>query len=138
MPLSKKQHLNTGSSTEGEVVGVSDYAPNTIWLLKFLSAQRYKPKMTILYQDNKSAIKLLKHSKKSSSRRTRHIDIRLFNIKEKLSKEGIEVVYCPTKKIVADIFTKPLQSPSFAYYAALSLAWTPCRRSLFSFLTPPP
>ena len=39
MPMSRKQRINTGSSTEGEIVGVSDYAPNTIWLLKFLSAR---------------------------------------------------------------------------------------------------
>ena len=35
LPMSKKQRVNTGSSTEGEVLGVSDYTPNTIWLLKF-------------------------------------------------------------------------------------------------------
>ena len=116
MPLSRKQHLNKGSSTEGEIVGVSDYAPNTSWLLKFLLAQGYKPKMTILYQDNESAIKLLKHGKKSSSRRTRHIDIRLFNIKDKLREEGIEVAYCPTQKMVADIFTKPLQGSQFRFF----------------------
>ena len=63
MPMSRKQRINTGSSTEGEIVGVSDYAPNTIWLIKFLSAQGYKPKVSILYQDNESAIKLLKHGK---------------------------------------------------------------------------
>ena len=125
MPLSRKQRINTGSSTEGEVVGVSDYAPNTIWLLKFLSAQGHNPKMSILHQDNESAIKLLKHGKKSSSRRTRHIDIRLFNIKDKLSEEGIEVVYCPTKKMVADFFTKPLQGSQFRFLRRIVLGMEP-------------
>ena len=125
MPLSRKQRIKTGSSTEGEVVGVSDYAPNTIWLLKFLSAQGYKPKMSILYKDNESAIKLLKHGKKSSSRRIRHIDIRLFNIKDKLSQEGIEVVYCPTKKMVADFFTKPLQGSQFRFLRRIVLGMEP-------------
>ena len=125
MPLSRKQRLNTGSSTEGEIVGVSDYASNTIWLLKFLSAQGYKPKLTIIYQDNESAIKLLKHGKKPSSRRTRHIDIRLFNMKDKLREEGIEIVYCPTNKMVADFFTKPIQGSQFPLLRRIVLGADP-------------
>ena len=113
MNLSKKQKMNTGSSTEAEVVGVSDYAPNTIWLLNFLEAQGYKMRSSVLFQDNESAIKLLRNGKKSSSRRTRHLDIRLFNIKDKLAEKGITVAYCPTDKMVADFFTKPLQGAQF-------------------------
>jgi hypothetical protein len=113
MSQSKKQKINTSSSTEAEVVGVSDYLPNTIWLMKFLEAQGYKMKKSILYQDNESAIKLIKNGKKSSSRRTRHFDIRFFNIKDKLKENGIEVEYCPTEKMVADFFTKPLQGALF-------------------------
>ena len=75
------------------MVGVSDYLSNTVWLLKFLEAQGYKAKKCILYQDNESAIKLLKFGKKSSSRRTRHFDIRYFGIKDKLKENGIDVVY---------------------------------------------
>ena len=81
LPMSRKQRINTGSSTEGEVVGVADYAPNTIWLLKFLEAQGCKPNLCVLFQYNEAAIKMLKKGKKSSSRRTRYLDIKLFNIK---------------------------------------------------------
>ena len=134
MPLSRKQRLNTGSSTEGEIVGVSDYDPNTIWLLKLLSAQGYKPKHTILYQDNESAIKLLKHGKKSSSRRTRHFDIRLFNMKDKLREEEIEIVYCPTNKMIADFFTKAIQGAQFRLLRRLVLGIAPI--SSLDLLTP--
>jgi hypothetical protein len=113
MSQSKKQKINTTSSTEAEVVGVSDYLPNTIWLLKFLEAQGYKSKKCVLYQDNESAIKLLKFGQKSSSRRTRHFDIRYFGIKDKLKLNDIEVAYCPTELMVADFFTKPLQGRLF-------------------------
>ena len=58
-------------------------------------------------------------------RRTRHIDIRLFNIKDKLSQEGIEVVYCPTKKMVADFFTKPLQGSQFRFLRRIVLGMEP-------------
>ena len=114
LPMSKKQRINTGSSTEGEVVGVSDYAPNTIWLLKFLEGQGYKQNLCLLYQDNEAAIKMLQNGKKSStSRRTRRLDVGLFNIKDKLRQHNIEVRYCPTENMVADFFTKPLQGTHF-------------------------
>ena len=113
MTQSKKQKINTTSTTESEIVGVSDYLPNTVWLLKFLEAQGYKTKKCTLYQDNESAIKLLKFGRKSSSRRTRHFDIRFFGIKDKLRLNNIDIEYCPTECMVADFFTKPLQGRLF-------------------------
>jgi hypothetical protein len=51
---SSKQKLNTKSSTEAELVGASDYLPNTIWLKLFLEAQGYQVTESILEQDNES------------------------------------------------------------------------------------
>jgi len=42
MYKSTKQKLNTESSTEAEVVGSSDYLPNTIWASMFLAKQGYE------------------------------------------------------------------------------------------------
>jgi len=42
MCKSTKQKLNTKSSTEAEVVGSSDYLPNTIWARMFLAEQGYE------------------------------------------------------------------------------------------------
>jgi hypothetical protein len=39
---SSKQKLNTKSSTEAEVVGASDFLPQTIWTRNFIKAQGYK------------------------------------------------------------------------------------------------
>lgn len=55
---STKQKLNTKSSTEAEVVGASDYFPNTIWLRMFLEAQGYIIEESLYYQDNESAMKI--------------------------------------------------------------------------------
>ena len=113
MSQSKKQKINTSSTTESEAVGVSDYLPNTIWLMKFLKEQGYNLKHSIMCQDNQSAIKLEKNGRRSSSRRTRHLDVRFFNVKDKLERNDIEVVYCPTESMVADFFIKPLQARLF-------------------------
>jgi hypothetical protein len=61
MCKSTKQKLNTKSSTEAELVGASDYLPNTtIWVRMFLEAQGYEIKNNIFAQDNQSAIRLEK------------------------------------------------------------------------------
>ena len=41
MSKSRKQKLNTKSSTEAELVGASDYFPHAIWAKKFLEEQGY-------------------------------------------------------------------------------------------------
>ena len=81
--------------------------------MKFLEHQGYKARSSVLYQDNISAIRLEKNGQRSSSRRTRHIDIKYFWVKDMLKKENIEVVYCPTDSMVAEFFTKPLQGAIF-------------------------
>jgi hypothetical protein len=78
MGKSSKQKLNTKSSTEAEVVGASDYLPNTIWLKHFLEAQGYEVTENVFCQDNKSAILLEQNGRKSCGQKSRHIDIRFF------------------------------------------------------------
>ena len=73
-----KQKINTKSSTESEVVGVSDLLPYTIWASYFLKAQGYKLTRNIFYQDNTSAMKMLKNGKESCGSKSRHIHIRYF------------------------------------------------------------
>ena len=47
-----KQKLKTKSSTEAELVGVSEHIPYKIHLINLLMGQVYKMKMRVLYQDN--------------------------------------------------------------------------------------
>ena len=50
-----QQNLNTKSSTESKVVGVSDYMPQPIWAkLLFLGDQGHVLQENIVYQDNQS------------------------------------------------------------------------------------
>jgi len=55
---SLKQKLNTKSSTEAEVVGVSEYMPYNIWMVNFLGKQGYKVSENVLMHDNKITMKL--------------------------------------------------------------------------------
>jgi hypothetical protein len=119
----QKQKLNTKSSTEGEIVGVSDFLPNVIWARMFLEAQGFEIKKNILYQDNQSSIKIEKNGKKSSGQKTKHMDNRYFWIKDRLETEGIDVEYCPTELMIADFFTKPLQGALFRKFRDIVLGY---------------
>ena len=75
---SKKQNINTKSSTEAELIGASDYLPNTLYVKMFMEAQGYPIHQATFYQDNESAIKMEQNGKASCGQRSRHIDIRYF------------------------------------------------------------
>ena len=74
----QKEKLNTMSSTEGEIVGVSDFMPNMIWVSMFLQAQGFTLDENILFQDNESAMKIVLNEKRSCSAKTKHMNHRYF------------------------------------------------------------
>jgi len=111
---SRRQRINTKSSTEAELVGINDVLPQILWTHYFLVAQGYPVQRPIkVYQDNMSTILLGKNGKASSGQRTRHINIRYFFITDRVAKKEVELVYCPTGDMMADILTKPLQGSLF-------------------------
>ena len=73
---STRHKINTRSSTESELVSLYDVMPQILWTRYFLEAQGYGVKESIVHQDNKSTILLAENRKGSSSKRTRHIEIR--------------------------------------------------------------
>ena len=109
----KKQSLNGKSSTETEVIGASDYLPWVIWIARFMEYQGYTIDSKIFFQDNESAMKLEKNGRKSCGDKSRHIDIRYFFIKDVLRRENIDLQHCPTERMIADFYTKPLQGSLF-------------------------
>jgi len=75
---SRKQKLNTRSSTEAELVGVDDVMAKILWTKLFIEEQGYEVKRNILFQDNKSSILLETNGRNSTGKRSRHINIRYF------------------------------------------------------------
>ena len=110
---SRKQKLNTKSSTESELVGVDDVISKMMWGKYFIESLGYTVEHNILLQDNKSTILLAKNGKLSSSSKTKHIKHRYFLITDKIAQGDLEVVYEPTKQMWSDILTKPQQGQLF-------------------------
>ncbi len=110
---SSKQKINSKSSTEAEIIAVDDVLPQLLWTRLFLQEQGYDFGESILYQDNKSAMLLEENGKASSSKRTRHLNIRFFYITDQIQQGIVKVEYCPTDLMTANYFTKPLQGAKF-------------------------
>jgi hypothetical protein len=119
---SGKQKLTSKSSTEAELVGLSDSLPQIIWLRNFLIAQGHQLGPARVHQDNKSVLNLVQRGAPASER-TRHINIRYFFAKDKVDSKEIELAYLPTEQMVADMLTKPLQGSLFRSLRASLLNW---------------
>lgn len=118
---SVRQKLNTKSSTEAELVGTNDFMPQILWTRYFLQEQGYGVKDNIVHQDNQSSILLEENGRGSSSKRTRHINIRFFFITDRINSDELSVRYCPTDDMVGDFFTKPLQGTKFRKFRDIVL-----------------
>jgi len=117
---SSKQKINTMSSTETELIGVNDKMGQVLWTKYFLEAQGYDVP-TILFQDNKSAMLMEKNGRSSSTKRTRHINIRYFFITDCIQQEKLSKEYCLTDDMLGDFGTKPLQGKKFRDFRQMLL-----------------
>jgi len=104
---SKKQELVTLSTAEAEYVAATHAAKEAIWLRRLiheLFPSLARP--TTLYCDNQSALKLIEDDNYRA--RTKHIDTRYHFVRQVAQTGALNVVYCPTDDMTADILTKPL------------------------------
>jgi hypothetical protein len=108
-------------------VGADDFMLEICWTRYFMEAQGYDVKHKILFQDNKSSIILEKNGKVSRSKRTKHINIQHFFITDRVSKEEVSVVWCPTGDIIGYHATNSLQGYLFRKFRDQIMGVTPAR-----------
>ncbi len=87
--------------------------PIILWTCYFLLSQGYGVVKNLLLQDNRSSILLERNGSASSGKHTRHINIRHFFISDRVNMKEVSLHWCPTKEMVADFWTKPLQGTQF-------------------------
>ena len=116
---SKKQKVNSRSSTEAELVGVNDMMPMVLWTRLFLQGQGFEINRNIVYQDNTSTELMAKHGKLSCGKRTRYINIKYFFITDQVKQGTISVKHCATTNMIGDFFTKPLQGQDFYRFRSI-------------------
>jgi hypothetical protein len=119
---STKQKLVSKSSTEAELIGLSDSFTQAIWTRDFLIEQGYQVGPATIYQDNKSTIALAEKGR-STSDRTRHIHIRYYFVKDRIDSKEVRIEYMQTGLMLADLLTKPLQGELFRRLRNQLLNW---------------
>lgn len=62
--------------------------------------------------DNQSAISVAYAPENLHSARLKHLDVRLHHIRDEIAKGTVQLTYCPTEIMAADILTKALPGPA--------------------------
>jgi hypothetical protein len=109
---SSRQKTTAKSSYEAELMAATDGSNSLFYVRNLLLEQGHVVGPAKLYQDNQSALASLRTGK-PSSKRSRHINIRYFYLKDKVDNGELELEYLATDEMIADILTKPLQGEKF-------------------------
>ncbi len=105
----------TKSSTEAELVALSNHADRGINLRNFLACQGYVVVLVIIYQDNLSCMAIMARGGPTSER-SRHINIRYFWLCERIKLGEAIIVHnrATSSCMPTHVLTKPLQGKQFA------------------------
>jgi hypothetical protein len=121
---SKRQPTVSRSSAEVEYRAVANAVAETTWLRQLLQEMHIPlQSATIIFCDNVSAVYL--SSNPVNHQRTKHIEIDLHFVGERVAAGAVRVLHVPTSSQYADIFTKGLPSSVFTEFRS-SLNILPC------------
>ena len=117
--VSKLQNNIVLSSTESEYVALSMAMRDVIPLINlveevraFLPIETTPPMIKCkVFEDNQSCIKVAKAQ--ALTLRMKHIAVRYHYFRSMVENRKVEIEYCPTMEMVADMLTKPLPDELF-------------------------
>ncbi|GKC46779.1 hypothetical protein Tco_1064501 [Tanacetum coccineum] len=107
----KKQQYVAMSLVEAEYIVAAGCCANILWMKSQLTDYDIIYEKVPIFCDNTSAIAISNNPVLHS--RMKHIDIRYHFIRDHILKGYIELHFTPTQYQLADIFTKPLDEPTF-------------------------
>lgn len=115
---SRKQKCVALSSTEAELIALTEAVKESIWLKKLLKEIDFKIQdKIVIFEDNESTRKIIMTDKQSN--RTKHISVRYHFIRDLVKKNEISIDYCPSDDMIADTLTKPLSRVKFQKFRDL-------------------
>jgi len=106
---SKKQKSIALSTTEAEYMAMTQAAKEILWLqvlLDEIGAFKHISPISTLYADNQGAIALARNPEYHA--RTKHIDIQYHFIRDLITSAKLDLRFCPSSDMIADIMTKSL------------------------------
>ena len=109
---SKLQPLVSLSTTQAEFTAAVEAGKEIMWLRNLLGELGYDQSgATTLHMDNQSAISVSKNPEHFG--RMKHLDLRMFWLREVVEAGQIKPEFIPTSSMPADILTKPLSRDKF-------------------------
>ena len=110
---SKKKTCVALSTAETEYISLAKAAQESIWLQRLLMDMNENSvdAMTI-FEDNQSTIAMTKNSQHHG--KAKNIDIKFHYIREMVPMNKIELKYCKSDEMIADILTKGVGKTQFA------------------------
>ena len=109
---SKKQTSVALSTAEAEYVALASTVQEALWLRHLLTDLNIEsPGPTVIYEDNQSAIAMTRSPQFHG--RSKHISIKYHFIRDVVTGGAVEVKYCPTQEMIADMLTKGLPKNVF-------------------------
>ncbi|KAK6148391.1 hypothetical protein DH2020_019303 [Rehmannia glutinosa] len=111
--FSKKQNCVSLSTVEAEYISAAFCCTQLLWMKQTLADYKCSFESNVpIFCDNISAINIAQNPVHHN--RTKHIEIRHHFLRDCVSKRKIEISFVPSQDQLADIFTKPLSSETFA------------------------
>jgi len=105
----KRQSTVALSTTEAEYMALTQATKEHVWmrtLLRELGRLSNLESSKTVHIDNNSAIDLAHNPEYHA--RTKHIDVQYHFVREQVEQKNINLTYCPTDIMIADIMTKSL------------------------------
>lgn len=106
------QPITASSTAEAKYIAFSDGArmlQHAINLYRELGVTIDTP--VPVYEDNQTTKRI---AEEVTTKRSKYIDIRYHQVRDVVERKIIDIVYCPTAEMIADIFTKALPRDPFA------------------------
>ena len=100
------------STAEAEYMALASATQEAIWMRQLTTDLKSAPdKPTIILEDNQSAISTSKNPQFHGC--TKHIEIKFHFVREQVKGGAVELKYCPTEEMVADMLTKGLPQVNY-------------------------
>ena len=114
---SSKQHCVSLSSTEAELIALTDAITYLEWIEKIFAELRVNLlKPTRVFQDNQSAIHMVNNDFKFKN--TKHMTVKVYYARQLVQEKRILLRYLPSTEMSADLLTKPLNTKQFVKLVA--------------------
>ena len=115
-----KQNTVTTSSTEAELLALSQVGKEVIWWKNFFDAINFRlPQKILINCDNRQTIRLLTTESPKLTTKLRHVDIHHHWLRQEIAQNHINISWISTNSMPADGFTKTLTRQKHEHFLNL-------------------